>query len=300
MLLFKCSYSQQNLVMNPSFETYTACPNGGFGNDVIKATGWDTCRSTPDYFNVCSSFSQLQAPVNYFGHQKPAQGNAYCGFYTYDSSTPNYREIIIGTLTSQLSVAQKYYISFKVNRADSNFIVGYSTNKMGVKFTKVKQGYVPINNTAHYYSNALITDTVNWTKISGAFVADSAYKYIMIGNFFDAANTTVFNHGNGPISYYYIDEVCVSNDSVFTENYSTVIIPISPENTVNIFPNPANDIITLSGIKEGPLEVYNILGESILKFQMSNKQNSINTGLWPSGLYFIVTKGKKYKIIINH
>lgn len=302
ILIFNSSFlvSQTNLVINPSFEINTGCPNIT-GGDLNKATGWDSCRASPDYFNTCASTSYFQIPKNVLGSQYPAHGNAYSGFCSYNASV-FYREIVIGQLTNSLTISQKYYISFKVSRADSNFTVGYSTNKIGIKFSKVKQNYVPINNTAHYFTNTVITDTVNWTRISGSFIADSAYNYIMLGNFFDDVNTTIFNHGNGSVSYYYLDEVCVSTDSTFTENYSTGIKGTQHNKaTPLIYPNPANDFFIIKGIPKNEITVFSEYGSLMnIKTEIQNNSSKIDCSNWPSGIYFIETKNAHYKIIINH
>src|SRR5687768_6067831 len=72
--------SQTNLVQNPSFETYSSCPNNVA--QVNYATGWNIYENTPDYFNFCGS-SGFSIPLNAFGYQYPANGNAYAGFLNY-------------------------------------------------------------------------------------------------------------------------------------------------------------------------------------------------------------------------
>lgn len=302
LIVFNAKYvGQVNLVMNPSFETYTACPT--LSGDVNKAIGWDAALYSPDYFHECSPITQAQTPLNYFGYQSAKNGSAYCGFYSFDASTLFYREILIGTLSQSLVPNQKYFVTFYVSRADSNYLIGYSTNNIGVKFTKVKQIATPINNTAHIFSNVVITDTVNWTKISGSFVADSSYSYIMFGNFFDNTNSIISNDGNGNIAYYYIDEICVSTDSLYAENYITTgFVEHNHSMDIKIFPNPANSDFEISGIEKNEIiKVFDNLGN--LKFKESNvgiKKLKINCESWNSGLYFVITTRYSYKLIINH
>ncbi len=299
-VLFSLMVKAQNLVVNPSFEAYTACPDNT-GGDVYKATGWDTCKGTPDYFNTCATFNYFQIPTNTFGYQNAAQGNAYCGFYTYDAST-FYRECIIGSLTAPLTAFQKYFVSFKVNCADSNFFISYATNKLGVRMSTIPQSNVSINNTAHFYSNAIISDTSGWTRLSGSFIADSAYQYIMLGNFFDDTNTSTLNFQSGNIGYYYIDEVCLSTDSLYSLNYVTEISEINPLNEVNIYPNPAINTFNVSGLGQKPsvIKIFDSLGREIINEETNHNDTSFNCSAWPSGLYIIQTKNIFHKIIINH
>jgi hypothetical protein len=70
-------------------------------------------------------------------------------------------------------------------------------------------------NYAHVYAPTAVTDTADWTLIEGDFTADSAYAYIVLGNFFDDAHTTgVSITGATPyVVYYLIDGVeVIPND----------------------------------------------------------------------------------------
>jgi hypothetical protein len=291
------------LVLNPSFETFTACPTSG-GN-LYNATNWDNAKNTPDYFNNCAPNN---IPSNFFGYQNPAHGNAYAGFYTNDPSTPQYREIIIGKLSSPTTIGQKYFVSFLVSRGDAPLIVEASTNKIGARFTKTKYNLVFPNlsnalmdDFAHIYTNNVIMDTLNWTKISGSFIADSAYQYIMIGNFFTPANTTVvYDAGNNTMSYYYIDQVCTSTDSLFAETYTpTALINNYLENDLKLFPNPANNYFIVNGIQTGNLKIYDTNGGLVINKKINNNE-PINTADLKDGIYWICIANKKTKIIINH
>lgn len=293
-------YAQVNLVVNPSFEIYTACPDNT-GGDVYKATGWDTCRGTPDYFNTCATFNYFQIPTNTFGYQNAAYGTAYCGLYTYDAGS-FYRECIIGSLTTPLTISQKYFVSFKVSCADSNFFISYATNKLGVKMSTTIQSNVAINNSAHFYTNAIISDTAGWTRLSGFFIADSTYQYIMLGNFFDDTNTSTLNFQSGNIGYYYIDEVCLSTDSLYSLNYATGLNEINPLNEVAIYPNPAINIFQINGLgqKSWDIKIFDSLGREIITEVAKQTEVSIDCSKWTSGLYIIQTQNLFHKIIINH
>ncbi len=219
---FYISVFAQNIVPNPSFEDYSFCPN--YSGQVYKAIGWSSYGNSPDYFNLCSSSILVSVPNNSFGNQCATTGNGYCGFYSYVPFN-NYREFIGIQLTSQLCIGEKYYISFKINVAD-NF--NCATNKLGVLFSTIHYNdtiIAPINNFAHFFIDSIIIDSINWTNISGSFVADSAYQYIIIGNFFDNLNTdSILFSGNFCNSYYFVDNICVSIDSLTCINIKDQII----------------------------------------------------------------------------
>jgi hypothetical protein len=40
------------------------------------------------------------------------------------------------------------------------------------------------DNQAALYSSTIINDTTNWVNSTGAFIADSSYQYVILGNFF--------------------------------------------------------------------------------------------------------------------
>src|SRR3990172_11012185 len=67
------SAQAQNLVPNPSFELYTACPIGLTGIDLFRAASWSLpTEGTSDYYHNCSTAaSGVSTPTNDFGSQTP-------------------------------------------------------------------------------------------------------------------------------------------------------------------------------------------------------------------------------------
>jgi len=295
LLLTSILLNGQNLVPNPSFEDKTACPN--ILSLIHYATGWERyCAETPDYYNECSTGNFTSVPNNYGGFQYASTGGAYAGIATYSKSIPNYRDIIGRNLTTQLTIGVKYYLSMQVNLSigslDSS---SHATNNFGMLLSTVPYSNTspaPIGNFAHFNYETVVTDTMNWTRVSGSFIADSTYGYIAIGNFFTDANTdtTQILVGNvtDPFSYYFIDDVCVSQDSLSCYNFTSVQQFKNLEN-INIYPNPSNGKITISLEKEAEVSIIirNIIGKIIFqdKFYSSKIFDlSLNS---PAGLYFL-------------
>jgi len=221
----------QNLVPNPSFEDYTSCPNGS--GQVNKATGWDSYNSSPEYFHYCSTV--VSVPDNWgFGYQCSATGNAHCGFIAYNPWSPNNRELIGRQLSNALIPGEIYYVNMKVSLGEWS---NCATNKLGILFSTIPYdgpSSPPINNSSHIYASAIITDTINWLTITGSFIADSAYEYIIIGNFFDDANTDTSINDNSNLckSYYFVDDVCVSMDSLTCVDIKEELINFNTDTTV--------------------------------------------------------------------
>lgn len=238
-------YGQENIVPNPSFEDTVYCPDGMDRVNACKY--WRNFGMSPDYFNACNPF--LGPPNNAeIGIQYARTGNAMVGVCTFHDSasleTANYREFIGVELLQELLVGQKYYISLFANLAEYNDLI-IASNKLGCRFSTVPFDSCcppPTNNTAHLYTDLIVSDCINWVFISGYIIADSSYKYLIIGNFFDDYHTDTLNLSNIKIAaYYFIDDVCVSNDPEIC-NVAHSDNPI--DEGVLVFPNPSdNDLM---------------------------------------------------------
>lgn len=286
-------YSQSNLVPNPGFETYTVCPTTS--DQINRAIGWSSYKESPDYFNNCST-GGLGLPSNVAGYQNANSGVAYAGIVAY-SSAGFAREIMGSQLTQTLVVGAKYYVSLNVSLAefDANTKQFIPCDKIGVKFSKVPFSTVtptPINNVSHVYTNSIISDTLNWTTIKGVFFADSAYKYIMVGNFFDDANTDTIYRASGVYSYFFVDDICVSTDSM-TCYTSTGFNFLEDKKNITVFPNPISSFVSIEWKtdSENILTLYNSIGENILKKSFTNFLE-IDVSLFPNGIYFLSIKSK--------
>jgi hypothetical protein len=242
----------QNLVPNPSFEIYDTCPNSLA--QIARAIGWNSTRPTPDYFNSCSpsinSSNNVSVPENRWGYQFAATGNAYVGISSWHSTATDNREFIGANLITPLQIGVKYFVSFKVNLYDWNGLPNCSAcgiwaiNKLGILFSTnpySDSNQAPICNCAQIFTDSIISDTANWITIKGIFIADSAYTFISIGNFFvDTLTSAVNIRPPGGNAYYFIDDVCVSIDSAFCNNISE-IVSYKNEKLLVVYPNPIID-----------------------------------------------------------
>jgi hypothetical protein len=292
--LFKAN--AQNLVPNPSFETYSICPDNYF--QIDRAVGWSTFAwGTPDYFNACSIICNpgcFGVPNNSLGAQY-AIGNGYAGLVF----SAGYNEVIGVKLIDSLVIATKYFVTAYVSRA-----MGFSTgasNNIGFKFSTVQYDTInqmPKNNYAQVNEPNLILDTLNWVKIGGSFIADSSYNYIAIGNFFDFQNTTyyppfVFD------AYYYIDYVCVSQDSMECAQNFVGVSAIKQER-FSLYPNPVSDVLSVSNIRPGmKIEIFNLLGETIIMKVAEGENEFINLQELTAGVYLISVNEVRKKFIKN-
>ena len=197
LIIFFINYffysNAQNLVPNSSFEDTISCPNGG--GQIYLAIGWTSFNGNPDYFNSCTACSNplgcFGIPENVWGSQQAFDGNAYAAIITYYEQF-QYREIVGAKLLQPITPGKKYFVSYYVSRTGGYTFLPYhsdgGSNNLGFRFFMNSYSASdpnPIDNFAHINETSIIIDTINWIRISGTFIADSAYQYIAIGNFFD-------------------------------------------------------------------------------------------------------------------
>jgi hypothetical protein len=273
LIFLFCSYSYgQNLVVNPSFEDHDTCPD--YLSQLSRATDWYSIRMTPDYYNVCAPNLSSKVPSNWFGNAKPASGNAYAGIgSSWAGNSYVFPECVGSKLKTPLEKGKKYFVSFKVFLSQKgNPYQWCGVNKLGALFSTVlysEKKPAPICNCAQVYTNNIITDTSNWTRIKGFFIADSNYTYVGIGRFFDYPSTSSIQlAGTQCNAYYFLDDICVSTDSVFASKFAWPNNEgYSEEKEVLIYPNPFNIKLTVKtkNCNQTEIVLYDVLSREFIR-----------------------------------
>ncbi|MCK9612345.1 MAG: gliding motility-associated C-terminal domain-containing protein [Bacteroidales bacterium] len=278
----KCQCIFTNLIKNPGLEEYTCCPTNMTMIDC--ANNWTQPifnNSTSDYFNICGidSITDYSTFV-YFQHA--FFGNGYAGICSYNYNAPwSNREYLQGTLTEPLLANMCYYCEFWVklfNFTSSSTFPLCAIDALSIFFSDTlpkSNGtmalYFPaqINNP----TGRIISDTSNWAKISGTFIATGEEKFITVGTFKQENEINKIYYGNPAAdrSYYFFDNfsLCPCADT---------IPPAEPEPVVyipNIFsPNGDgnNDVLYVRSehIKELNFSIYNRWGEKVFESQNKN------------------------------
>jgi gliding motility-associated-like protein len=260
LFFFYKNESQTNLVPNYSFEQMNNPCSTLMTVIPYYLQNWYTPgNNTPDYYNICSNFISYPAfstvPYSSYGYQFPKTGDGFTGIGTYinvpgsgGDSINHYAEYVSVKLISPLKVNTCYYGEFYASLAN---ICEYATNRIAMLLTPNA-----LTTTATSFTNSLqpqiewdttnfFTDTLNWVKVSGTFIANGGEQYITIGNFKDGNHTKLnaltsnfispFFFPDKRISYHYIDDV------VLLECSDTIpIIPETPLIIPNVF-TPNND-----------------------------------------------------------
>lgn len=211
-------------ILNPSFEEFTACPQGNslYPSQmwIDSVVGWCApTQGTSDYFSACNtSFNSV--PSNFSaGFQFAFEGIAYCGFLAYSlSNNVMWSEYIQTKLLQPLKPNTVYQFTMRVNRGNDRNL---SVQNIGANFTaNANKDFTttkPFDLSPTILNNSgFLNDTLNWTLVSGEFTATGNENYLTIGWFGDTISSD-FNWFIPP------DIDSITGDSLFlTETYYLV------------------------------------------------------------------------------
>jgi Secretion system C-terminal sorting domain len=216
-----------NIVPDPSFEDTTAVVDW-FTSHALKqwqnldSGNFVACRSV--YMSFTTPQLPIRLPANQWVFQLPRFGNGMVMLENQYLTAPFEfnRSLAKCKLKQCLVIGKTYYAKLHCvpgERTYSHFSDGISMYfdngqlDTMVSIKKDSTGIYPqvVPQVINPYGN-VITDTVNWTKIEGCFVANGTETYLTIGNFKSNANTALLPNPNGgspTTSGMLIDDVSV-------------------------------------------------------------------------------------------
>jgi hypothetical protein len=300
-LLFaaRLSYAQ-NIVPNASFEENTGCPDAY--SQISFCDGWATGNEgTPDYYNACDSSSvygaSFSVPNNCSGSQRAFAGAAYAGIYGYSEiTTPDYHEYLMVKIPA-LAPGATYHVSVEISLADSS---GYATDGLGMLFNTMGSyagiTTIPLAPQMSFYSSGVVSNTSSWTRLSGNFIADSAYTYALFGVFKNSGQLFKEQIKSAPLflafSYYYIDSVTIYK----VTGAGVAAAPMAAKPLV--YPNPLLTGSALLSFDNPGKERYHFFlygpeGRTVKEItDISGNQVEIEKGCLPPGLYYYRLQGQ--------
>ncbi len=313
---FNC-YSQGNLVPNWSFEDTIKCINNvcGFTSYVAdwngQGGGGGLCYCTAQ----CPNAYMLNVPKNDAGFQYARTGVSYALIYTYISDTAtnrfnhgggpgwqNFRNYIQAHLISSLNNGTKYFVTFYVSLANTSEFacndIGAYLSDSALKFDTVTKSMVKWYIKPQIANNPVtnpLTDTLNWLKVTGSYIAKGGEKYIIIGNFLSDTTSHIvylpWNYNTGTTaSYYYIDDVVVSTDSLLASVGGSTAAAEAKAVEVKVFPNPANTKLNIEiPVTEGrvfSIYLFNNMGQLILGRTLQSGLTMLHLDTFSNGLYY--------------
>lgn len=282
ILFVRLGLAQQNLIPNGSFEKLSDCPVGA---DIEKAIGWfSASEGTPDLFNACApQISNLSVPSNSFGYQYAEDGNGYAGIVCYGEGY-DYREYIGIRLSETMEQGVLYVVSFYINlpetspKAVNNVSVGFFFDSAYfATYTLVYPDCIMPN-------NAIIADSLEWTKFTFYYNAVGKENYLVIGNFKPDNQTQILSIQNtNSDQYYFIDEVSVLK---FAEAFENVLTPNDDGINDYAFLNPSIDFLDIV--------ILNRWGETVKETDFQSGWNGTDSkgNMLNEGVYFYRLRSK--------
>ncbi len=214
--------AQRNIVPNPGFERLNRTGkvwyyNGKVFTEVSKF--WESAIYTsPDLY-----YPRLRIPAYWkergFGDASAHRGLCYAGITCYgcgsreyepgnDKHKPHCREYLLILLSEPLVPKQHYYFEMWVRPLPR----GLRINRLGMALSMEKPDYLSkpgeLDLPAVVEAERTLTKS-GWQKVAGRFVADAAYEYLLIGNFYPDDSTSVESPVEPAMgyAYYYVDDV---------------------------------------------------------------------------------------------
>lgn len=257
----------QNLIPNYSFEEII-----NFRGE--KTSGWHKVQfsDTPDYFNINSNYSGHSVYEKYYGGIKPKTGEGFIGIFCYrynpERQIRNVREFVQTELLEPLVTDSIYRIEISLRLEPESNV---ATKNFGIYFNS--------EFLADYKEYKLLTvkpqvefafsspdSRNNWITLSSFYKASGNEKFIMLGNFRNDKNTSLYKLASindktykkkwdlvkgEKASYFYIDDIIVEKvtlekkDTVESFNNST---PQLVTDTISITDIPIDSAVILKNI----------------------------------------------------
>ena len=242
-----------------------------------KAFPWSNPNTaSPDFWHTCLGIIP-NGGAYYYQQDHTGVGGGFVGIYTFIAgSFINYqsREYPQVRLTDSLKQGHHYCIEFYESLTEQS---GIANSDIGVYISdsaifENSINHIPVIPQIENPVSNMLTDMVNWMKVSGIYLAHGGEQYITVGNFRDSASShaVVVNAANYQFAYYLIDDVSVINcDSLFID-----VNEINLNAVVSIYPNPVKDelIIDFKGYALEDVQVHIL--------DMMGKMLTGNAGLW--------------------
>ncbi len=292
----------QNLIPNAGFEEADTCSSMGFG--IEGPLYWFSANGSPDHLQSCLPYGAFNGlPLNFHTFQAPFEGASCVGIYTYvQNGLAEYREWIMAPLLEPLVVGQTY-CSFRANAGFGGNAqyphIWLASDKVGMRFTIMADPPWTVNdpfpvppNQAHITYPEILTDTMGWTLVSGSFVADSAFQYVMIGQFFSNFLTDTLHFAAAesvfpwyPRGYTLVDAVCVSPnpdgcDLGLGIGEAPAIGPV-------LYPNPAQNHLMVGGRAGAEAQVLDAMGRLRWQGRITGDRWVLEVDSWARGAYVL-------------
>ena len=209
-------YLPANLVPNPGFEYLLKKPKTWMSNKYVfheTISMWTSPNlGSPDVLvNAYLAFLSPSRPHVSLNGYRARTGKTMVGIKTWGckKKVMHCKEFLQVKLKEPLQPGQKYELEFWAAalhnsvKAD-NLGAGFSSYFLADATAKKLNHVKPVA----YFKHIVNPERNHWWPLRHTFTADSAWQYLLIGNFFPDSLTKVDNSDSDiPYSYYFIDDV---------------------------------------------------------------------------------------------
>jgi hypothetical protein len=194
VLLYSSVYWSQdaNLIQNGSFEVLLPSASQTPLDAAKYWTAIDSANSIS--YLAANRNSPLQnVPYCSFGFQFPKSGDGFIGssFFCSPDCTVGYpKSRLASTLDSGTVYCGRYFVVNTNNNRVAIQEYGMFFGGNSLDTVTICNNPLPYLDPQIEYNGGIITDTLNWTPISGTFVATGSEKFVVLGNFNVSASTS--------------------------------------------------------------------------------------------------------------
>jgi hypothetical protein len=205
------------------------------------------------------------------------------------------------------TVNNKDWTGASVSKIDVNAMTLSSTSNISTASTGCGTSCLKQGNIVYQISqdsNLIEYDVVNMSNIGPISNYNTNFYALAVdptsGNLF-ASNTDFFSYGKIYVYDEYDNDLYNFNAGitpgkiVFDVRFNTGIEEIG--NSIFIYPNPSSDKLYFDEKLEGTIDVYNIIGETLISKQINNNQNFINISDLKNGKYILQYRNSVNKAI---
>lgn len=210
---------------------------------------------------------------------------------------------MINKTTAAIKTAQP---NVKVTNGALGFVTGTTNSSNGYVNEYTDQKLITAGGQANGVLDLYNIHYYDWAGTNGSpfhtpFTATNLDKPTVIAEYYpidtfgilgpDLGSTLLQNGWSGSLVWSWTDKpwneiepVLLNVSSVLTANSFSSI------EEIQFYPNPVKDIISIEGITNATIEVYDLMGKNVVTKRMSPNQNSIDLSHLSNGIYTLYLK----------